>query len=170
MNKEVITECLQAIKYSQSQGQAIAIMTDMVTHNDGVQVKYVYTIGLTDLGLPEFIILTQHQESAITVLIDICEKMKANKVAYPDGWTDNEHIFASMPIQIRSLKPYQVHSLTEIASAWYEGKGKWPQFQQIVIHDRSGRLPDDPEFDKHFMQQHYGQPHLWELDTAPVLH
>lgn len=161
------------IKESQLMGKKIALVVLHAQQIPSLADKgfqyIIYTVGMTDFNLPEMVMLTLHYETPCQLLVALSMEAEKNG-RWADGWTDLELEYGNVPIRIHDLRPHQVNQYVEGATHWYAQEGKWPEFQQVIVGDPQGNLPGEPEYMLDYMQNVYGQKHLWEGQNASQLH
>lgn len=126
---------------------------------------FAYTVGLGMYNMPDLIALGMTGEVLAQVLTSLGDHAR-NNGAFEDGWVDTELAFSNFPIMVKNLSPAQHAGLTQVASKFYEHKRTWPSYQQVVLPDRHGILPDNAGYDSHYMREHYGQILLYENGLA----
>lgn len=113
---------------------------------------FFYTIGLTDMGLPEMILvggIPTHYAHAI--ISDLMRKWKGegfkNETRYDIIGTSTG---AKMPVEIAELYTGDGRLRSEYAIQAFEYyKGQDIRFAQILWPDREGNLPSSAEFAMH---------------------
>lgn len=126
---------------------------------------FAYTVGLGIYNMPDLVVTGMSGEVLAQVLTTLGDHARQNG-AFADGWTDTQLTFGNFPVMIKDLSPAQHAGLTQIASKFYEHKRTWPSYQQVVLPDRHGILPDNARYDSHYMREHYGQILLYEDGLA----
>lgn len=126
---------------------------------------FAYTVGLGMYNMPDLIVFGMTGEVLAQVLTTLGEHTRQNG-KLQDGWTDKELNFGNFPVMVKDLTPAQHAGLTQVASKFYEHKRTWPSYQQVVLPDRAGLLPDNSEYDDHYMREHYGQVLLYKDGLA----
>lgn len=145
----------------------------VVSEHSSIEVEkmgmraFAYTVGLGLHNIPDLIVTGMTGENLAQVLTTLGDYVRKNG-AFSDGWIDTELKFANFPVMIKDLTPAQHAGLTQVASKFYEHKRTWPSYQQVVLPDRHGILPDNAGYDSHYMREHYGQILLFrdELEEA----
>lgn len=126
---------------------------------------FAYTVGLGLHNIPDLIVTGMTGELLAQVLTSLGDHAR-NNGAFEDGWVDTELAFGNFPVMIKDLTPAQHAGLTQVASKFYGHKRTWPSYQQVVLPDRHGILPDNARYDSHYMREHYGQVLLYEDGLA----
>lgn len=126
---------------------------------------FAYTVGLGMYNMPDLIAVGMTGQVLAQVLTSLGDHAR-NNGAFEDGWVDTELTFGNFPVMVKDLSPSQHAGLTQIASKFYEHKRTWPSYQQVVLPDRHGILPDNAGYDSHYMREHYGQILLYENGLA----
>jgi hypothetical protein len=111
--------------------------TIMAIFGSGNQPPFAYTVGLTDMGLPEQIVCNLSQDTAYVILTRLVNHLKENG-PQPDG-TVVEGI-GNLPLALRDAVPGKAEGLAVQCVAWYP-KGTPLKFQQLVLPDIKGRFP-----------------------------
>ena len=134
-----------------AQGQHIV----MASHDD--TRSFAYTIGLTSQGLPELIVFGLPQQYAAYFLNEVATTMK-EKGAPVDGAVNGE--LGNLPMAFKIAQPGRAEEFAFQAVYYYDEKPVKPHFMQMVISDKTGKLPWEPDYDLDYMAK--PQPHLWE--------
>lgn len=133
--------------------------------------RFAYTVGMTVHGLPELLVFFPNDDVSSVyggLLANLVMHIKdERKQSLPDGWTDEKMQFGAMSVGLKDLSVPQVYDFVRPAFEYLENqKHPMPRFQQVVIPDRNGNLPEHPEFERDYMLQ-WGQHLLYEI--KPVL-
>ncbi|UIS24689.1 hypothetical protein S21ZY_127 [Pseudomonas phage ZY21] len=120
--------------------------------SDGVSIPYLYTIGFTNLGLPEVIIMASVDPRMFTHFLNTYHAELLAGSKKPGACVINDYI--NIPIGVIECDD-RVNEYTVQCAAYYEiveeDKLK-PKFVQWVLADRNGKLPWEGDFTSHFGQ------------------
>lgn len=125
----------------------------------GDQYSFAYTIGLTEVNLPELIIFGPSAQAA-HMLLNITAHLMRENGEFVDGQTSDD--IANLVTGFKTVTNEAVKQYACQALFFYEDKIKQPRFLQVVIPDRAGKLPWKRGFDSQYMDQR--QPQLWKPD------
>lgn len=140
----------------------IVITSDTVPDMTRMRMHaFAYTVGLGMYNIPDLVVTGMSGEVLAQVLTTLGDHARQNG-AFADGWVDTQLTFGNFPVMVKDLSPAQHAGLTQIASKFYGHKRTWPSYQQVVLPDRTGLLPDNPKYDDHYMREHYGQVLLYK--------
>lgn len=130
----------------------------VIATNDGRR-SFAYTIGLTELGFPEVIVFGLPENYAAMFLNQIAALMKATgEIA--DGTLNDE--LAHMPTAFKTVTAHQAREFACQAVYRYGcDLNDKLRFLQMVVPDRSGKMPWEDGYDSTYMDQF--QPRLWEV-------
>lgn len=124
--------------------------------SDGTSIPYIYTIGFTNLGMPEVIVMAGIDPSMIVRLFNMyhAELLAGTKQPGP-GVIDD---YFNLPVAVIECDE-RVDEYTVQCAAYYElieeDKLK-PKFVQWVLSDRNGKFPWNGDFTSHFGQKLLG--------------
>ncbi len=111
---------------------------------ESVTPPIAMTIGMTDKGLPEFILQGLNPKLAAGALNHIChEIINGERVA-------GEHLITEMfnlPLQIVEVTSDYVVEVAGSVFNHYDGSEHKPKFMQVILCDKEGKFPWDEGFD-----------------------
>jgi len=119
--------------------------------------NFLYTVGLTEVGLPELLVFGMRHDHGAIILNDAARIMR-EKGAFNDG--DMTDDLANLITGFKAFSAEQGRNYVVQAIHYYEGTAKTPRFLQLVIPDREGRMPGQSNYDEAYMGRY--QPLLWE--------
>ena len=106
---------------------------------------WAYTVGLTSLGLPEFVVLGRglRPDEPVEVLhemADLC--LEGLPVTEP-----GDHMFADIDIRVTEVPDRWVLADRERMAAWFDvfGRTTVPVVLQILLPDQNGYFPDEEQ-------------------------
>jgi hypothetical protein len=139
---------------------AIAKVGHAVIGTHDLHNSFAYTIGLTEIGLPELIICGMNQQYGALFLNQAAEIMKRSG-AFADGAIDEDLAHLPSGFKDVTVKQASGHALQAIYR--YEGTELESKlrFIQFVIPDKVGVLPWQEGYDAAYMDKY--QPRLWEI-------
>lgn len=107
---------------------------------------YAYTIGLSDVGLPEILVFGLPQEVAGYILNDLAEKMKTGEVKISHGLVLDE--LANLPVRFKKLTQEMVEKIC--TQAYYRAAkgGRSISVFMMELPDAQGLFPDNPLCDQ----------------------
>jgi hypothetical protein len=109
--------------------------------------SFVYTIGLTQQGMPEIIMIGLPYQYAGQAFNDYYDSVRKGE---PEKSGVVEELF-NLPVYIGEIENLDLlDGYCGITKRWCESKGLTPRFTQWVWTDKAGKFPWDPAFDHHF--------------------
>jgi hypothetical protein len=119
----------------------------------GIQVDFpfIYTIGNSQLGLPELLMIGSHDAEAFHELNQMCETMRKNNRPFEEG----ELIDLRRKFPLKSVNAGDEAKEYTVFVEKYYGTNDYA-VQQILLPDVWGLYPDDPQC-------------RWPACLAPVL-
>lgn len=110
---------------------------------------FAYTIGFTDIGLPEVFVMGLPASSVAGPFNEYYADIKSGKVIPGAGQTPD---YYNMPLAIIDADSEKlVGKFTCQCEFYYEGSGKTPKYVQWVVCDKAGLLPWQKGFDEEYM-------------------
>lgn len=131
------------------QGNAI-IQTE--TDYQGRMVTLVYSIGLSDIGLPEIVTFGLPAAVATHIINDAAKLLREGKLAL-DTPIDN---ISTLPLVFKAVTPE--NAAEYIIQANHRLNRQLPAIQ-MIWPDKESRFPWEKEFDKNFQGI---QPHIYQ--------
>jgi len=122
----------------------------VMTSQSPGSVPFLYTIGLTEMDLPELVIFGLDQPTARAIAERAMEKLKQLKRSgHPiqDGLIGDQ-VIAGSPVVFREIPWGKAASYVRVAKARYQRK---LEVMQIVLPDANGRFPWEPGCDEQFV-------------------
>ncbi len=105
--------------------------------------SFIYTVGLTDIGKPEWIAFGLPPEVMMPILNEMFVEIRegARDAEVSEIADVANVVFRNEAVDIREAKKYAVQ-----AFEYYKGTGMVPQFRQLIWPDEQGIYPDQPGF------------------------
>lgn len=141
----------------QIKAEMLASMKDMIA-NEGVAIhvvdggnevsSFAFTVGMTELNLPEILLIGLSPQNAANGVYDYYKQIKDGSLS-PDVRTI-ETLF-NMPVEKCDVVDVDgiaaVNDLCHFANSYYEQEGKAVKWQQLVLPDANGLFPWHMAFD-----------------------
>lgn len=107
-----------------------------------------YTVGLQDHGLPELVLTGVQAESAIVILNQVADWIKARGEPPKQGEIFGEGFLANgYQARFRALSRHEIEENLRICMARNDGIGRDPpEAFQIIFQDVERRWPEDPAY------------------------
>lgn len=105
-----------------------------------------YTVGLAHLGFAELIHIGAGPQDALWLLNDVAERERAGDLTYGDLAKIVRHGAVRVtPVATETAREYAL-----LACDYADRDGIALRFKEVLVPDRSGRLPGDPDYDLPF--------------------
>ena len=118
--------------------------------------NFAYTVGLTEHNLPELLIFGVSGQTA-NIILNVAAHFMRQNGEFKDGQITDE--LGTMPNSFKTLRPDVATRYACQAGYRYEARQVKPRYLQVVLPDRSGKMPWDAGFDAKHMNKF--QPQLW---------
>jgi hypothetical protein len=140
--------------------KAIASVGHAIIGTHDLHNSFAYTIGLTEIGLPELIICGMNQQYGAMFLNQAAAIMKESG-AFADGTINGD--LAHLPCGFKDVTVKQAsgHALQAIYRYEDTDLASKLRFIQFVIPDKIGFMPWQEGYDAAYMNKY--QPRLWEI-------
>lgn len=115
---------------------------------------FIYTVGLTNLGLPEWIVFGLSPDLMMPIINQMFAEIKAGERDATKSEFDDvaSVVFRNEAVHLSHAKEYAVQCME-----YYRGTRHKPTFNQLVWPDEKGLFPDQEGFSERFKKH---QPYL----------
>jgi hypothetical protein len=131
---------------------------------DEPDVPWEYTIGLTEIGLPELILFGMPYRQSHPVLHGAVEQMQAHGRP-ADDWR-SQGVILGFEVSFRALPAFVLTEFACQAAYYYEGSPYTVDVMQVVWPDKAGLFPWDAGCNADYARRQSQITHWVEVDRG----